>query len=528
MDERANQRSAAAMLSRLVTTVLAVGLTVLCGLAWVHSLAWPSIRDLPIMMYMALLWDRYGILPHAGFFDMNLLGSYLSYLAIGTTFGYDAVAIRWADLCCYLVLALLTVFAMRRVGWRIGWIAAALFGLAYLSSGPSMSLQREYLMLLPLVASVGAATLATPVRWRAWTLASGVGIGAAMTFKPQAVVAAAPLAAFLTTIAWHGHFGFATRARATLAVVGWLAAGAAIVGAAMLALLAGLGVLSAFVDIARHYLPLYAALSGTHEVVPPDERLGYLLTHGLRFGRHYDWLLAGAVGAGAFAFGRQPGDPARQHAGLFVGLAVAFAIYPSLAGKFWTYHWLPMVYWLVVCASLAAAAPGGVRRPLLGWAAAGGFALLLLVKLPASGGFGSGVEGSAVRPVTAEQIGDFLNERLLPGDRVQPMDWTKGAVVHGLLLAEAEIATSFIYDFHFYHHVSNPYIHALRRRFLRELEASNPRFIVRSRVGPFPVGPDTNRKFEGFRRFLKERYHKVADTRAYAIFEIRPEFAQQR
>jgi hypothetical protein len=509
----------------LTAGVVAVALSILGAVAWKLSLDWPSIRDLPIMLYTALLWDRYGIVPHAGFFDMTLVGSYLSFLAIGKTFGYDATAVRWADLGCYLAIACLTIFAMRRAGWLTGWVAAALFGLAYLQSGPSISLQREYLMLIPVVAATTAATLATPLRWHLPTLACGLGIGAAMTIKPQAIVAAAPLAAYLTTVAWHGRFGVAARGHAALAVVGWMSAGAGAVVAAMLALLAGLGALSAFVDIALHYLPLYSALSGTHELIPAGERLGHLLTHGSRFGRHYDWLLAGVAGAGAFALAHRPGDPERRHAALFVGLAAAFAVYPSLAGKFWTYHWLPMVYWLVVCASLAAGAAGGKRRALIGWAAFAAFAGLLLLKFPPGRAFGSLLEAPDVRPVTAEQIGDFLNERLLPGDTVQPMDWTKGAVVHGLLLAEAELATSFIYDFHFYHHVSNPYIRALRQRFLSELEAASPRYIVRSRVGPFPTGPDTNRKFEGFRRLLKERYRKVVDTRAYAIFELRPEYA---
>ncbi len=180
-----------------------------------------------------------------------------------------------------------------------------------------------------------------------------------------------------------------------------------------------------------------------------------------------------------------------------------------------------MVYWLVVCASLAAAAPGGVRRPLLGWAAVGCFALLVLLKFPPKRTFSATFEDAAVRPVTAEQIGNFLNERLLPGDRVQPMDWTKGAVVHGLLLAEAEVATSSIYDFHFYHHVSSDYIRALRLRFLRELDASNARFVVRGKMGPRPSGVDTSRRWPGLEQLLAEKYRKVINTRVFAILERR-------
>ena len=106
-----------------------------------------------------------------------------------------------------------------------------------------------------------------------------------------------------------------------------------------------------------------------------------------------------------------------------------------------------------------------------------------------------------------------------PGDLVQAMDWTHAGVVHGLLLAEAQTATPFIYDFHFYHDVSTDYVKELRRRFVTGLEETEARFIVRGRVGPFPKGRDTDRNFPEFEALLEREYRPVLKRRRFTIYE---------
>jgi len=507
--------------ARLAGGVVAGLLTLLCGLAWKASLAWPVVHDLPIMLYTAMLWDRYDVVPHAGFFDMNVLGSYVAYLGIGRVFGYDAPDVRHADLAVFLALGGATVYALRSAGWIVGWISAAVFGLVYLQYGPGMSLQREYLMLLPLALSVCMATRVKAGSLRALALLAGLCIGIAMTVKPQAAVAAAPIGAFLAFEAARGEPAPARR-RAAFHALTWLAAGAALVLCLLVASLAWLGVTGAFFEIVTRYLPLYGEMTGLHRILEPGERAGYLATHWLRFGRQPGWVLAGVVGAAACVAGLERRDPLRSRAALLLGLVAAFALYPLLSGKFWNYHWLPMVYWLVCCACLALSRLPETRHRTLRGVVVAGLAVMLVRAFPPAADFGGLLAPTAARSTTAEQLADFLGDRLLPADTVQPMDWTKGSVVHALLLSEAKAATSFIYDFHFYHHVSSPYVQGLRARFLEELDAARPRFIVRSRLGPFPTGPDTSRTFAGLQRVLRSDYEKVADTLAYTVYERRP------
>ncbi len=495
---------------------LAVPMTLLLAAAWRVSLGWPTMHDLPIMLYLAFLWERFGVLPHAGFFDMNLVGSYLGYRGIALVFGYGPVGLRWADLSLYLMIAGLTWLVLRSLGRLAGWVAAVLFGLVYLSLGPIMSLQREYLMLVPLIAAVVFALQGGLSGWLRALLAGGA-LGVAMTIKPTALVSAVPLVLFLAFERDAEERAGRLRALATSA--GWLALGVVAPLSLAGASLAWMGVLDEFWDIASGYLPLYREMNAVHEVLPAGERASDMLARWLNLGGHGQWLLGAAVGAAALGISMPPGDPRRRQVALLVGMAVAFVLYPVLSGKFWPYHWLPMAYWLVVCTSLAVASLGGPRDLPRRLPALVIFVVLLLAMLRPDQGFGGLLEPRDEVSAPAHEIAAFLGARLEPGDTVQPMDWTKSSVLYGLLMAEAALATSFVYDFHFYHHVSSPYIRQLRRRFVEELDTSNARFVVRGKVGPFPKGRDTSRDFPQLRRLLRRKYRRVADSPAYVILE---------
>ena len=103
---------------------------------------------------------------------------------------------------------------------------------------------------------------------------------------------------------------------------------------------------------------------------------------------------------------------------------------------------------------------------------------------------------------------------------MQPLDWTGGAV-HAMLIARARPATEFIYDFHFYHHVSNPYIQELRRRFLAEMRSAKPRFVIQftSDVKPWPNGSDTSRQFPELQQYLEANYLPCQKTPDYVLWE---------
>lgn len=124
--------------------------------------------------------------------------------------------------------------------------------------------------------------------------------------------------------------------------------------------------------------------------------------------------------------------------------------------------------------------------------------------------------GSVIR---ADEIADFLKKNLHPDDTVQTLDWNGGAT-HGALLAGARPATRFIYDFHFYHDVSKPCIQDLRRRLLREMDRSRPRFIVQSTgERSYPQGADTASSFPELDHLIATDYRLVKAGWYYNIYE---------
>lgn len=474
------------------------------------------------MMYMAFLMDRFALLPHADFFDMNMLGGYVAYLSIGKLFGYGAAAMRWADLTIFATIAALTMVAFRPFGRLSGWFTTVLFGILYLRMGPALSLQREYLLLVPVLAAFAIAARFQPARSGLAPLLCGLAIGCAMTIKPPAGIMALPLLVFL--VRERRALGAPSSVVGDVVAVGAaMVAGIAVPVLAMTGVLAFLGVLGAFLDILTGYLPLYGSMNAGHQIVPPAQRVSALLDGWFLFAPQYPWALGAALGAGAFFMGDGRGDTReRRLAGLVVGMAIAFAFYPAISGQFWRYHWLPYVYWIVACSSLAFARTeswSDLRAVAVPVAL---ICLLILDSTRPDRAWGRLLRDHVVIEGTRPaEIAAFLEPRLQPGDTVQAMDWTDAGVVHGLLLARARTATPFLYDFHFYHHVSSDYVRSLRRRFLAALDESDARFLVRGKVGPFPAGPDTSRDFPELDALLGRDYDRVVQQPGYDIYERR-------
>jgi hypothetical protein len=123
------------------------------------------------------------------------------------------------------------------------------------------------------------------------------------------------------------------------------------------------------------------------------------------------------------------------------------------------------------------------------------------------------------------EISRFLEKNLdtSRSDTVQPLDWTGGTLL-AMLETRARIATPYVFDFYFYHHVSNPYIQSLRADFMTELEFANPRFIIEVTAidKPWISGPDTSREFPELRAYLEENYSVTIDKDDYIIYERLP------
>ena len=132
------------------------------------------------------------------------------------------------------------------------------------------------------------------------------------------------------------------------------------------------------------------------------------------------------------------------------------------------------------------------------------------------------LEGKPISTSTdrAVEIARFLENNLQEDDTVQPLDWTGGTLL-AMLETRAHIATPYIFDFYFYHHVSQPYIQGLRADFMNDLQTASPRFIIEVTAidKPWITGPDTSREFPELREFLNENYSVTIEKDDYVIYE---------
>jgi hypothetical protein len=207
---------------------------------------------------------------------------------------------------------------------------------------------------------------------------------------------------------------------------------------------------------------------------------------------------------------------------LLLTLLFLYSIYPVFAGQFWPYHWMPFAYFGCLCVSLLVLP---IRLdsnclykriiPLIT------FIIFLLVTIRPADGFMRQLLGHPVTPPKAgrvDEIASFLKEHLRSGDKVQPLDWTGGAV-HGMLISKAVLATSYLYDYHFYHHVSKPYIQRIRKRFINQLEEEKPRYVINMYEKPRPRGADTTTEFAELQEFIDEHYVTVYKGNGFDILE---------
>ena len=475
----------------------------------IASLPWRLSHDTPILIYLGWLIEHGQRVPYRDFFDMNLPGTYAIFAVAGRVLGHGDRAFRLLDLGLLAALLGATAMALRPFGARVWTVGGALFALQYLSLGPTHSLQREYLMLVPLALAMWTLSPAARLGPGTRAVLSGVWFGVAATIKPAFLIGLPAVLVYLHALArTDGEGAMERRARAPvipLAVLGALAPLALMLGA--LALCRALG---PFLDMAFHYWPLYARIGALHQTIDDHERVRDMLWGVWAMGGRRWWLLPAALGLARVSGAAGRRDPRRAFAWLLGGLMICYALYPAAAGQFWPYHWLPFAYLVCLLGAMCLLDPRAGRwgMPLAFVAPLVLAGVFLLKGLPPRPLYDTLTGHAAPAPLRGrvDAMAAYLRTHTGPGDTVQPLDWTGGAV-HAMLLARVPLATPFVYDFHFYHHVSRPYIRALRERFVAALAAARPRVIIWVETDkPWVSGEDTTRKFPALETFLADHY----------------------
>lgn len=501
-----------------VALLLLFSLTLLFLVEVVMSLDWRLVHDADLQHYIAFLIDRYHYVPYRDVWETSMPGTFLFHLAIGKTLGYGDLAFRVVDLVWLGMLLAVAWGILARFGWQVAWAGVVLFGLAYLRHGPEQSLQREYIGLLPIA---GAVLLAVSPRLNLWLRVAFIGFlfGLSATIKPHLALGLPLLLLFL----WWERRQAEGR---------WLWLGLLLValGGFLIPTLACLlwiwlqGAGPDFLEMVFSFLPLYTQLTFDHRILPAADRPAYLLQHYLRFGAHIFWLLPAALGV-LLGLTTPECPPAKKRIiALLLGLTFLYSIYPVISGQFWPYHWFPFLYFLLLLTSLAllrwpARRPSWIRLVSIGTLAVIAISTFRFLPEALYCQF-QGRPPPSPKNGRVDEIARFLQEHLQPGDRVQPLDWTGGAV-HAMLIAEARVATRYIFDYLFYFHVSNPYIQGLRREFIEQLQRSPPRFFIEITAPdkPWVSGLDTTREFPELEAFIAAGYVKVVEGNGYVIYE---------
>ncbi|MBN1439088.1 MAG: hypothetical protein JW929_06735 [Anaerolineales bacterium] len=462
-------------------------------------------------------------------------GTFLAFWIFGRLTGYSVLGVRILDYLLLAAIIFLGWLGMRKQSGWAGFLGGVAWGLAYLSLGPTAMLQREYLMMIPLLCAFAAYANIPPQR-NAWRfLLTGLFMGISTTFKPQAFIGLLPI----MIVEWFSYSGNPIPSTAKKPAVffnriaAWLLIGFLTPWMLIVTYLGFHGALQPFLDMTINYLPLFAQLNKYHQAVSGIRRVYSIILDYVQLGGYGIW--AAPALWGIYQLQQSPdASPDRKRHGVFLFWSiVAFSIYPAFSGQFFPQHWLPFLFLLLQAAFLSLTDSVITRRTPFRLAPAALIAIaslslvrpdtldnlwLLTVKheLPAANNPKEG---------RVDEIASYLETHLQPGDTVQPVDWVGGAV-HAMLIARVRIATPFIYDEYFYHNVNDPYIQRLRERFMASLESAMPRFIVEVYDdGPFaePTGPGTSREFPEFRAFLAEHYTVVKEGPGYRIYELRKE-----
>jgi hypothetical protein len=288
---------------------------------------------------------------------------------------------------------------------------------------------------------------------------------------------------------------------------------------AVIAWLGFAGALTSFITIASNYWPLYSQVNGQMEVTAGTARMSLLLNQFLRLGGNGLWLIPAVIG---IYFNQN------KRTYLLASFALCYSIYPAFSGQFFPYHYIPFIYFIILLASLTFYPSTGLGQRLRPSTFSSfilhllSFILILFLLLPSTT-FLRQLEGKPIATSTdrAVEIANFLDRKLKDGDTVQPLDWTGGALL-AMLETRARIATPYVFDFYFYHHVSHPYIQGLRTDFMNDLQIASPRFIIEVTAidKPWITGPDTSREFPELRAFLDQNYFIAIQKDDYTIYEF--------
>ncbi len=500
-----------------------VFLTVLLVIELFFSLDWRMVGDTALASYAGFLMDKFNFIPYKDIFSVDAPGAYFFHLFISKMFGYGDRAFRLVDIFLLFILSCITLGIMKPFGKRVIWASIVLFALSYLQHGPIMTLQRDYIGIIPVASAVLFSIYNFKINKTVRTYFIGLLIGASATIKPHFVIGLPVIVFFMLFLDcregeiksfnyWKNYIK-----SVLIAILGF----ASSITISILWIWK-LGGLSHFIDIYSHYLPLYIQQTGRAEFLSGFEYLIYLKKAYATFGKQSLWLVPACLSFYLIHFESSLTTKKKRLNIYLASLAFIYSIYTVIAGQFFSYHWMPFSYFIILTVSfivIPIADNSSYKRMYITVVFL--FIIFWAIQLPP--GFiqqARGEDPSPPRGGRVDRIAGFLKERLKPEDKVQALDVVDSAS-HAMLLSEAKAATPYLADDILYHNISDPYIQSLRKKFIARLSEERPRFIIHARPKIRRAkGKDTTTRFNELRTFIKANYKVAARGHKYIIYEL--------
>ncbi len=487
-----------------------------------HSRNHPVNADLAMLHYSAWLMNEKGFLLYRDIFEVNFPLPFFFHQLLGWVAGYDAPALRVADIALLLVLATISWLILAPLSKVSAFAAPALFTAAYLVNGGEYILERDYLGVLPASA---AFLLAENRRLKANVLVMVVAAlcAVACSMKPSFIV----LLPVLVFQLWRGGV-LRGGAKTVLFRVLLLLLSFLLVLSLPFLVIAGQGVLPDFVHIYKTFLPIY---SGSRYDLwhydSPGQYWENLLQQYCKYaGMSLKFALPGLLWA---RFACRGCALARQRVEALALAVLAFTIYEVFAGKFWISHLLPSAYWTILALSLLLVpTPAGSRLPVQA------FALLLVLAcgycVVKAGMISSELMQKAFATAQRQDarpqvIAAFLQKHVGANETVQVLDMA-GDGQAALLEARAVSATRHLIDVPLYMEPASPDTQALRQELVRQLQQAPPACIVFIQQFFHPGGGNRLREFKPLYAWMMENYALALDGGDKFTVYCRPQLTQ--
>lgn len=471
-------------------------------LIW-HSLDWPLMWDAPAYHYIAWLMSQ-GAVPYRDIFDQNLPLTYLIHLFVITFIGTGSTAWRFTDLFCLTLIDGFIIAYMKKYGVLATVLAVCLFSAFHLLNGAFHTGERDYFIVVCIAAAFYFLAAALECVYALHKLAlAGFFIGAGIMIKPHVGVLLLLLALTVALSAYKAG-------RAWLQPVFVFISGGLVVPAALIIWLAVTGGLLPFFDLFFNYLPAVYPHIGKTPLTKT------ILIHRV-FGVPLV-VVALAAAAASLAYFTTHKQIDMRRTLLTAGLAYGLLHHLGQRGAF-LYHTYPLYFFIFLITASWIPLLQKLRSRKL-------YALMLALLLYLSAVYAIKSAQRIISPHHYNidyvvQLMQDLKDFLAPGDTIQTDYYHTGAA-HALFLLGYPQVTRFVFTFHFYYLIDNPFIKKLRREYLTVLQKKRPTILVIS-AQPATGGHSYERieQFPELNAWIHQQYYLARERYEYRIYKLK-------